>query len=447
MSLPNVKDQVCKFPRCFAPLSVDGHVYSANIWIISSLNAPLMATNSKAVFINLEQLIWNVFVHETIQLGPISISTDSPVSPFLWIIYFKVDGDSIITSSPAVCFFTDGDHQDLGVGSVSPDAVINIPENIGSVSMSVIPMPDFIEQQGFSATFGAVIVLMGDLGNITTDGIRAGHDALNQGVQDLLNEIIMTSIQNLAAPTDQDIEAAIAGSNISDQVKNAIEGQQSFCENVSSLIGGADFEINHVVARFTLDQFPNPSETRDVEIVFPGTTAVMEWRIEASITVSDPCPASAAAEILDPIFSSIGVSGVGAEQEAAMPDMQGLLDLMRDFREKKQILRNTTFNDWWNLIKVHAPELACHLGTSRELPKKIMPLVNVLAEHLKEDKKEISRHTIGQVTEVLGMLAEKSSSKLRSELRAAAALIGRMTNYTLHEAMHALATRRLKRGL
>ena len=136
-------------------------------------------------------------------------------------------------------------------------------------------------------------------------------------------------------------------------------------------------------------------------------------KITGSVTVSDTCPASASAEIFYPIFSGISISGTGAameesDQNGGIPEMSELVEMMRNFRERKELLSRTRFNDWWNMIKTHAPVLAYRLGSNEGLNKKIISLVGALVSHLRDDDKKISKTTINEAIQVLDILQEKS---------------------------------------
>ncbi len=402
-----------------------------------------MADNSKAVFFNLDTLTWTNLVEVT---GGGGFASTPSESPFLWTVFFKVDNQSLNQpgGGGSICFFTDGNHGDLGVSSVNPLAVIPIPESLGNISMNVVPLPLFGTVE-ISAMFGVVAVLMHDGGHVTAKGISAGHDALNQGVQMILNSLVTQAIGQLAAPTQDQINAAVNNSGLSGQVASAVQNAQSFCENVWSL-SGKDSQLAHGVVFFNLDAFVGASVTKPINIEL-SVTPFNTWSITGEVTVTDTCPAAVGAEILNQIFSGISSDGAGTKMQhhRGVPDMQMIVELMRNFREQKGLLRQTRFADWWNIIKTHAPELAYHLGTQKELQNKMMPLVDALASHLKNENEKITRTQVDQLSEVIQLIQQNASCRLRSELGASLLMIKHLEHYTLNDALHALATRKLKK--
>ncbi len=144
-----------------------------------------MSTDIRAAFISLEQLRWSQFLTVT---GGGGVSNYS-VAPFLWVVFFKVDRDSLFGE----CVFTPGDHRDLGVSDVEPGSIISIPDLLGAASLSLAPI-ELFNGKVVSPTFGVVAVLMRDGGHVTAHGISAGHDALNFGVRGVIEGLANISI-------------------------------------------------------------------------------------------------------------------------------------------------------------------------------------------------------------------------------------------------------------
>ena len=84
-----------------------------------------MANDARAVVLNVDEIAWTEFVWVS---GGGGFSQEPELSPFLWTIFFKADADG------NECFFTDGDHRDLGVASVNPGAVMSIDSSLGSLA-------------------------------------------------------------------------------------------------------------------------------------------------------------------------------------------------------------------------------------------------------------------------------------------------------------------------
>jgi hypothetical protein len=396
--------------------------------------------DSKAVFIRLDTVSWDLFVTAT---GGGGVQRDPTDSPFLWTIFFKIDAESIMNPDLAKCFFTTGDHNDLGIHDVNPGIVIPIPESLGTISMNVAPLPPF-GMQVVSSSFGVIVVLMHDGGHITGHGIRSGHEALNVGAQQLIKDLVTQSVLNGRAPTKEEIDQAVANAGIETKVGDAVKNAQSFCENLWSL-SGLDSAMGKAVVNFSLDEFQHSPETKEIEIVLP-VGQFNTWTIKGSVTVTDACPANAGAKILERIFTGISLKEpepVNSESNQS-PDMQMIMTLMRNFRDNKQLLGKTHFNEWWNLVKSHSPEMAYSIGANKDLQKKMVPLIEVLESHLKHDDKPITKKLIEQVNEAIESLQMNATCRLRNELRFTTRMISQMEGYTLHEALQFLANRRRK---
>jgi len=349
-------------------------------------------------------------------------------SPFLWTIFFKIDRDSL---PGATCFFSTGDHRDLGVSELSPGATISIPDALNSYSTSVtnIELGSII----LPSTFGIAAVLMNDGGHVTAHGIAAGHAALNAGVQTILDTLVADAIETLQPPTQQAIENAIRSSNLGGKVAAAVKNAQSFWENLWAW-SGEDSEIGVAFRTWTQDEFGGSAETK------PFTLTIDEvWAIDGNITLADECPASTSAALLDPFFKSFRAPEKKRRQ--LVPSLSFLLDLMRDFRDKKRMLKETYLDDWWTLAKQHTPEFAYRLTVHKEVRDGLLVLTQHLVRYLQNDELSISRETIGYIDYFLGELSTGASTRFKKDIQDTLSLIPSLYNKTLSEALRFAATR------
>lgn len=296
---------------------------------------------------------------------------------------FKADKESINLSGGSICFFTPGNHGNLGVWDVDPGAVISIPDSLGNISFGVTPLE--LGNRVFDPVVGVVIVLMKDGGHVTPHGISAGHEAFNQGAKAAIDDLVKQTVLNLGPLPQQQVDQIIAAANLPQVVANAVINAQSTCENVWAL-SGKDSEIGHAIATWDVNaaNFGAASQTRNFVIEIPESQ-LSKWKITGSITVSDRCPASASAAALSKVFRSEHLSR--RVNESATSDLSTVVELMRDFRKRKAILAKTSFNDWWNLAKRHTPELSYLLATRRDAQKRLRPLINALVEHCGDAKR------------------------------------------------------------
>lgn len=365
---------------------------------------------------------------DTLNLSP----KGSKRSPFLWAVFFKIDQDSL---PGATCIFSTGDHRDLGISNMYPGTSITIPDALNSYSSSVTTIET--GSIALPATFGVAAVLMNDGGHVTAHGIAAGHAALNAGVQAVLDHLVAGAIETQQPPTQTDIENAINAYDFSGKVSSAVKNAQSFWENLWAW-SGEDSEIGQAFQVWTQDDFSGSAETSAFTLVIDDV-----WTIDGNITLADECPASTSAALLDPFFSGSRV--VEKKRRPIVPSLSFLLDLMRDFRDKKRMLKETYLDDWWTLVKQHTPEFAYRLTMHKEVRDGLLVLTQHLVRHLQNDELNISQETIKYIDYFLGMLSIDASSRFKKDIEQTHSLIPLLYNKTLSEALRFAATRSLGR--
>lgn len=351
-------------------------------------------------------------------------------SPFLWAVFFKIDQGSL---PGATCSFSSGDHRDLDIPDISPGTTIPIPDALNSYSTSVTTIE--IGSTVLPATFGIAAVLMNDGGHVTAHGIAAGHAALNAGMQTILDELVAEAIEMKQPPTQRDIENAISGYDFKGKVAAAVKNAQSFWENLWARTG-EDSEIGMAFQTWTQDDFSGSAETK------PFTLPIADvWTLDGNVTLADECPASTSAALLDPFFHFTPARE--KKSRPIVPSLSFLLDLMRDFRDKKRMLKETYLDDWWTLVKQHTPEFAYRLTVRKEVRDALLVLTQHLVKHLQNDELIISRETIGYVDYFLGMLSINASTRFKKDIEETLSLVPLLYNKTLSEALRFAATRSL----
>jgi len=147
---------------------------------------------------------------------------------YLWSIFFKIDGTtaqvngSFQLQGTATVVPTPGNHGDLP-GSPTPDGITPIPASLGDFVTILEPIP----VSGFSVTVGGVLGYVGILLQQldTPDGdIAPGHQAMNNAVQQGLNNLIPTLGAKNQKPTQAEIDAieSQASSAVTAAVTNAL---------------------------------------------------------------------------------------------------------------------------------------------------------------------------------------------------------------------------------
>lgn len=349
-------------------------------------------------------------------------------SPFLWTVFFRIDQDSL---PGAACIFSTGDHRDLGVSGMSPGSTIPIPETLNSYSSSITTIE--IGATVLPAIFGIAAVLMNDGGHITAHGIAAGHSALNTGVQTVLDGLVIQAIESGQMPTPTDITNAINQYDFSGKVSAAVKNAQNFCENLWAW-SGQDSVIGQAFQTWSQDDFAGNAETKPFALTIDDV-----WTIDGNVTLADECPASTSAALLDPFFNL--APPPEKKRRPLAPSLSFLLDLMRDFRDKKHLLRETYLDDWWTLAKQHTPELAYRLTIQKEVRDGLLVLTQHLVRHLQNDDQPISQETIGFIDYFLGLLSVKASSRFKKEIQNTLSIVPHLYNKTLTQALRLVATR------
>ncbi|HEV7425312.1 MAG TPA: hypothetical protein VGQ46_03020 [Thermoanaerobaculia bacterium] len=161
---------------------------------------------------------------------------DGPGSaePFLWTVFFKVDGDTVNAESgtlqgTATVVGTPGNHGDLNTNDVDAGDDVPIPASLGQFSAFVKP----IAAQAGTLLPGVIGYVATLLEQDSTPGhaIATGHNALNQAVQAELNNLIPTltleKLNNLD-PVLKELK-----DRVSAKVKSAISNSQSAFEKLT----------------------------------------------------------------------------------------------------------------------------------------------------------------------------------------------------------------------
>jgi hypothetical protein len=359
---------------------------------------------------------------DTISLSPMG----SRRFPYLWTVFFKIDRHSV---PGATCIFSTGDHGDLGVSSLSPGTTIPIPDALNSNSHSVTTIE--IGSFELPAAFGIVAVLMNDGGHVTAHGVAAGHAALNAGIQTVLDKLVANTTHTRQMPGQAEIEKAIYDYDFSGKISAAVKNAQGFCENLWSRCG-EDSVIGEAFQTWSQDDFNGSAETKAFTLTIDGG-----WSINGNVTVADQCPASTSAVLLDPFFNNAPAHE--KKPRSLAPSLSFLLDLMRDFRDKKRTLKETYLDDWWTLAKQHTPELVYRLTVHREIRDGLLVLTQHLVNHLQNDELSISRETISYIDYFLGLLNASASTRFKKDIQNTLSLVPHLYNKTLTQALRLMA--------
>ncbi|MBS0447957.1 MAG: DUF3892 domain-containing protein [Proteobacteria bacterium] len=176
--------------------------------------------------------------------------------PYLWTVFFKIDGDSVHIDNTltlrgtATVVATVGNHGDIGPGGVGAGDDIPIPASLGRFETTVKPIPLDVpigSLVDFPGTVGCIIVLL-EQDSTSDDAVAAGRAALTSAVQDALDTMIPTLNVLHTAPTQEELDAMTA--QIGKAVEDAISDQVSIWDWLGAL-GNMDDKIGSAVLRYS----------------------------------------------------------------------------------------------------------------------------------------------------------------------------------------------------
>jgi hypothetical protein len=176
--------------------------------------------------------------------------------PFLWTVFFKIDGDTTVVNDrnalqgTATVVGTPGNHRNLPNHDVDPGEDVAIPAVIGEFATRLRPIPLVVpigETTEVGGAVGVITVLM-EQDNTSNSAVAAGHRVLDRAVRDALNALIPTLNAGNQEVSEEQIEEM--KERIGSAVKAAIEDQVSAGEWLRGF-GNMDDEIGSEVFRFS----------------------------------------------------------------------------------------------------------------------------------------------------------------------------------------------------
>jgi hypothetical protein len=183
--------------------------------------------------------------------------------PYLWTVFFKVDGDTLVVNSDAgvapylqgapTVVGTPGNHGNLGTTDVDEGDNVGIPAIIGEYRTIMKPIPLTTPILGLTEVgglIGCIVVLMEE-DNTSNAAIALGHEALDRTVRDKLAEVLGTLSISKTEPSDEDIAA------MTDQIGAAVESAVGHGVSVFDWIvgfGNMDDKIGTALFKFSHKQ-------------------------------------------------------------------------------------------------------------------------------------------------------------------------------------------------
>lgn len=185
-------------------------------------------------------------------------------NPFVWCIFFKVDGEGIIITDnfklagQAGVHFSAGSHQNLGNVRAETGTIINIPPAVGEWNNQLIPLKMPYFETDFPGILGITCIAMTQ-GLVSDKAIEAGHQKLNEFVVHSIEKSVAgfdprhIDVYNLEASVKSYFRQSVAEISVGlDRViAQAVVSNQGILQNLrtllkrDALIGFKVWDFNH----------------------------------------------------------------------------------------------------------------------------------------------------------------------------------------------------------
>jgi hypothetical protein len=232
-----------------------------------------MPRQSTSLALTLETLYW---VGDPIRPQ----KDDFGFNPGLWPVFFKIDGATAAVSdapeSLGKLVGTATVQGTTGTGKLraflQPDRSVPIPEEIGQWLEEVQPIPvgpRLGAGPDLPGIFGVAAVAF-DPGGLEADALEAGHAALNQAVQDALNDLIASLGPLHQEVSDAEIDALVK--TVQGKVDSAVHGALDFWDKVKEKLFDLVWFGSAVFHNTQDDLSPHPLDQKELISTFPSGT-------------------------------------------------------------------------------------------------------------------------------------------------------------------------------
>lgn len=349
--------------------------------------------------------------------------------PYLWTIYFKIDGDTVsmgddqFLHGTATVVTTPGSHGNLGDTDVDEDDDVPVPAALGEFTTTLMPIPiaqsvkDQFGIDDVGGIVGVAVVLMEE-DWVTDAGAEAGHQALNQFVEQAINNVIPTL--GISNPTVSDDDIKALTKTASDAASDAVSAAQSTWHNVTSWLNGDD-QIGSKVFTFSADDFGADafeafSERWDNE---------GDWELFGQASGVPTCPAVAIATVLE------------SQKLLDKAQVRSVMDAARAFRQRTFAGR-PALGAWWNLVERNAASIARILHDHPELSKKVGGRAVLELTSAIGAGGTLTEGSLQPVSTLLETFAEKGPRRLRLDAKAALGVLPALQGKTVGDAVQLL---------
>ncbi|MEO7261303.1 MAG: hypothetical protein ABI047_08635 [Jatrophihabitantaceae bacterium] len=363
--------------------------------------------------------------------------------PYLWPVFFKIDGDSFAVESVGLIGFPviearNGHHGNLGDSDVDDGDDVPVPPELGQWQTTLKPIP--VNDPTFRALIGedlpgiagVAVVLMEEDG--WPDSLaNTGYSALTDAITLAVAQIAAGFQHATHAPTKEEITAAI--STVKDTaagtVRDAIKGQMSGWQLLwYGTFGNNDDTIGSEVWTVSQDEFVHEDGTTTPVIDFvrhwdSDEAGDGDWQLSGSFTGVVPCPANA----LSGLFERSATEHTERE-----PSHRAALTAMRKFRSDNYAAY-PGLTSWWQALHLNATTLVRAATRDRAVRDAVAQLFDRLPAVLQNPDERLDEHDLRALDTVLRSVAALSPQARRSfagtAVKVAPTLAGRSWNEAL----------------
>ena len=280
--------------------------------------------------------------------------------PYLWPVFFKIDGDSFAVESVGLIGFPviesrNGHHGNLGDTDVDAGDDVPVPPELGEYQTTLKPIP--VNDPTFKQLIGDDLPGIAGVAAVMMEQDGWPDSLADTGYAALTNAITLAVAQVAAGfqhathqPTKDEIDAAIATvkQKAAGMVHDAIKGEMSGWQLLwYGTFGNNDDTIGSEVWTVTHDDFLHDDGSTTPVIDFvrhwdSNEAGDGDWQLSGSFTGIVPCPADA----LSSLFG-------GAKKD--LPHGKALA-AMRKFRSGGYLDRPGLV-DWWQTMHLNGPAI------------------------------------------------------------------------------------------
>lgn len=225
-----------------------------------------------------------------LKLNQIRCMGEGSAAPYLWTVFFKIDGDTarlgplLTLRGTATVRGTLRNQSNLPDHDVDPGEVIAVPSLVGEFNTALRPIP--LERpignvREVGGVVGCIALLMEE-DNIQASAIAKGHMALDEAVRECLDRLMPTLGFAHPQPTEADLAATcskIAGA-VTRAVKDSVWAWDWFrgFDSVDDRIGSGVFCYTHA-------QLEQAVGTPGLEI-YRRWSSEGDWELRGRVTAS-----------------------------------------------------------------------------------------------------------------------------------------------------------------